>query len=73
MAKLREGKSDIAKADLLELFVDSKTSNIIKSSLSYLLLHLINTCIVTIILEKNANPAFMLYSSKILFPFHSFL
>jgi hypothetical protein len=73
MAILREGKADIAKANLIELFIDSKTSNIIKSSLGYLLFHLINTCIVTIILEENANPALMPYSSKILFPFHSFL
>ncbi len=52
MAKLRERKFDIANANLLELFIDSKTSNLIKSSLGYLLFHIISNGIVTIILKK---------------------
>tara|TARA_R100000935_G_C2837873_1_gene169206 strand:- start:2368 stop:2703 length:336 start_codon:yes stop_codon:yes gene_type:complete len=72
-SKFTEGKQDLTKADLPEFFPDKKTFKFNRSSLDHLAFNPVNSYIVTEILEGKTNPILMLYNSKILFPFHSFL
>lgn len=72
MSKLREGKLDIPKDVLLDYFKKKETSIFIRSSLMSFDFHLKNTSLITIVLGDNSNSTLMLYSSKILFPFHAF-